>query len=46
MYLGSTGKNGDPYFEILAPIYKEFQRWKVILQQEFQAYSLCDSSDS
>jgi hypothetical protein len=29
---------GDPYFEILVPIYDEFQRWRVILQQEFQAY--------
>jgi hypothetical protein len=33
MYLGSTGKNGDPYFEILAPIYEEFHRWREILNQ-------------
>jgi hypothetical protein len=24
--------------ENLAPIYKEFQRWRVVLQQDFQAY--------
>jgi hypothetical protein len=29
---------GDSLLEILAPIYKEFQRWKVLLQKEFQAY--------
>jgi sRNA-binding regulator protein Hfq len=29
---------GDPYLEILAPIYKEFQRWRIILRQEFQAH--------
>jgi hypothetical protein len=28
---------GEPYLEILAPIYKEFQRWRVILHQEFRA---------
>lgn len=31
---------GDPYAEMLALIYAEFQRWKEILNPEFQAYSL------
>jgi len=29
---------GNPYAEILAPIYAEFQRWKELLHAEFQAY--------
>jgi hypothetical protein len=29
---------GEPSLENLAPIYKEFQRWKALLQKEFQAY--------
>jgi hypothetical protein len=24
---------GDPYLEILAQIYEEFQRWRVVLRQ-------------
>jgi hypothetical protein len=29
---------GEPSLENLAPIYKEFQRWRTILQQEFQDF--------
>jgi hypothetical protein len=29
---------GDLSLEILAPIFKEFQRWRTVLQQEFQIY--------
>jgi hypothetical protein len=29
---------GDLSLEILAPIYKEFQRWRKLLKTEFQSY--------
>jgi hypothetical protein len=28
---------GEPLPEILAPIYKVFQRWRVLLKSEFQS---------
>ncbi len=31
-------KFGDPSLEMSTPVYREFQRWRQLLRQEFQAY--------